>query len=241
MHSLLPLVYHDRHQFLPPRLASSSQILINYSWLACMSSPVRVLEPDAPISRGRNAKRRILSDSEDAEDRDPKRVKPQETVEDQWKGRDLREKRKRRKKRRKMSMVESALDSEPESPTIATKPTLSRVRSRSTTTFVLDTPTVSSPGQSTLDDTRQPSAGPSSMLGLKARAESPLEDMDQSTPLRLAPFTVRGAISLPQYALRLYHRLLRPLRALTRAKGEQLQKRLSSRMSRSSYLTFRSK
>ncbi|KAI1792420.1 hypothetical protein LXA43DRAFT_1093653 [Ganoderma leucocontextum] len=100
-----------------------------------MSSPVRVLGPVAPASRGPNAKRRILSDSEDTEERDPKRVKPQDATGDQGKGRDTKEKKKRRKKKRKVSVVESAPESDPESPTVATKPTLSRVRSRSVTSI----------------------------------------------------------------------------------------------------------
>ena len=206
-----------------------------------MSSPVRILGPVSAASRSRNAKRRILSDSEDTEERDPKRVKPLETADDQGKGQDTKEKKRRRKKKRKVPVVESAPESDAESPSVATKPTLSRVRSRSMTISDTDGVAVASPSKMTRDDTRQPSAGPSSMPELEAKLQLPIQDRDQTSPPPLAPSTVRGVICLSVYALRLRRRLLRPLRAWTKAKAEPLRSRLLSRMSRSSLLTFRSK
>ncbi|KAM5536824.1 hypothetical protein V8D89_009542 [Ganoderma adspersum] len=160
-----------------------------------MSSPVRVLEPVSAASRGRNAKRRILSDSEDAEERDPKRMKPLETADDQGKGQDTKDKKRRRKKKRKVPVVESAPESDAESPTstVATKPTLSRVRSRSVTFSDTDGAVVASPSKMTRDNTRQPSAGPSSMPELEGKLQSPIQDRDQTSPPPLAPPTTATA------------------------------------------------
>ncbi|PIL29184.1 hypothetical protein GSI_09233 [Ganoderma sinense ZZ0214-1] len=158
-----------------------------------MSSPFRALGPVSPASKGRHAKRRILSDSEDAEERDPKRVKSLEVAGDQGRGRDIKEKRKRRRKKRKLSVVESTPESDAESPTITTKPTLSRVRSRSVTISDPDGAVLASPSKMTRDDTRQPSAGPSSMPELKAKLQSPLQARDLFSPPPLAPSTTPKA------------------------------------------------
>ncbi|KAI0357007.1 hypothetical protein OH77DRAFT_1423290 [Trametes cingulata] len=92
-----------------------------------MSSPVRALAPVAsPASRTTNAKKRALADS-DTEQRDVKRVKPEDDPAAVELRRDTKEKKKRRKKKRKISVVRAPDAEEVAAP----KASGSRSRSRS--------------------------------------------------------------------------------------------------------------
>ncbi|KAI0753316.1 hypothetical protein C8Q80DRAFT_1267725 [Daedaleopsis nitida] len=127
-----------------------------------MSSPARTLGPVPTASRVANVKKRILTDSEDTEERELKRGRPQDGVAgDQEKQRDLKDKKKRRKKKRKVSVVQATEGSDTDLPVLAPKTSITRVRSRS----------VASAGPAEVKPTplpiameasiREPSAGPS--------------------------------------------------------------------------------
>ena len=152
-----------------------------------MSSPVRVLGSVPPASKATNPQKRVLTDSEDTEERDPKRARSQEALGDQNGHRDAKDKKKRRKKRRKVSVVQTHDSSDAETPAVASKHSLARVRSRSVASVGPDTVSVAHTTDKTKKETRQASAGPSSLPS--ARPKSPSRDSERRT-LTISP-TVR--------------------------------------------------
>ncbi|KAI0718596.1 hypothetical protein C8T65DRAFT_638575 [Cerioporus squamosus] len=99
-----------------------------------MSSPVRTHGPVSTASATTNTRKRVLTDSEDTEERDSKRVRPQEDQADLGKRKDVKgkdkEKKKKRKKKRKVPVVQGdSSDAETPAPVHSAK--VSRVRSRS--------------------------------------------------------------------------------------------------------------
>ena len=129
-----------------------------------MSSPVRTLAVAPTVNATVITRKRVLTDSEDTEERDSKRVRPQDAQTDAGKQKDVKgkdkEKKKKRKKKRKVPVVqadESDLEVLPPMHNAKT----SHVRSRS----------VLSAGPSTINtvpetkveepEARLPSAGPS--------------------------------------------------------------------------------
>ena len=99
----------------------------------------------------------------------------------------MEDKKKRRKKKRKVSVVQTHDSSDAETPAVASKHSLARVRSRSVASTGHDTVSVANATDKTKKETRQPSAGPSSLPN--ARQESPSRDGEGRT-LTIAP-TVR--------------------------------------------------
>ncbi|TBU63427.1 hypothetical protein BD310DRAFT_916336 [Dichomitus squalens] len=160
-----------------------------------MSSPVRVLGPVTPVSRGTNLQKRVLTDSEDIEERDTKRARSQETPGDQGTRQDAKEKKKRRKKRRKVSVVQANDSSDTEAPVVASQPELARVRSRSVVSTGLDAVVVTNSMKAVQTDTRQPSAGPSVSPGTTPK--SPSRDCERRTPTRPASMEKGKARATP--------------------------------------------
>ncbi len=99
-----------------------------------MSSPVRTLGPVQTANATVNTRKRVLTDSEDTEERDSKRVKPQEEQADLSKRRDAKgkdkERKKKRKKKRKVPVVQGD-SSDAETPAPVHNAKSSRLRSRS--------------------------------------------------------------------------------------------------------------
>ena len=157
-----------------------------------MSSPARTLGPLPTTSQLVNAKKRVLSDSEDTEDRDVKRVKPQGTLEDLNKRTDSKgEKKRRRKKKRKVSVVK-AEPSDTETLATASRSPVPRLPSRSVSSAVADTIETYPVVHVKLEDARQPSAGPSNATA--AAPASPLRTSED----KMVDATVRTMCISPR-------------------------------------------
>ncbi|RDX42861.1 hypothetical protein OH76DRAFT_1410731 [Lentinus brumalis] len=157
-----------------------------------MSSPVRTLGPVQTANATVNTRKRVLTDSEDTEERDSKRVKPQEEQADLSKRRDAKgkdkERKKKRKKKRKVPVVQGD-SSDAETPAPVHNAKSSRLRSRS----------IVEAGPSTINgahlpkveesEARLPSAGPprasvartSSATPDVTAAQHPLQDQGRAT------------------------------------------------------------
>lgn len=137
--------------------------------------------PPPPIA-ATNPKKRVLSDSEDTEERDAKRSKPRELALDKGKQKDTRDRKKRRKKKRKMSVVQAAQDSDEDSPVRPLEPPVLRAKSLPASVADGHAAPLSIVVKVELDGERQPSAGPSTQV---APSTVPKKD---SSPV---DFTVR--------------------------------------------------
>lgn len=117
-----------------------------------------------------NARKRVLTDSEDTADRDLKRSRPAEVVEDNGVQKERKDKKKRRKRKHKVSIVQAAQESDENSPVVA--PKRSPLRAKSLPVGVIDCQRIGATPSAGVGEhvARQPSAGPSEPV---ARASTP--------------------------------------------------------------------
>ncbi|RPD61548.1 hypothetical protein L226DRAFT_612414 [Lentinus tigrinus ALCF2SS1-7] len=129
-----------------------------------MSSPAGTLGPAPTANATVNTRKRVLTDSEDTEERDSKRVRSQDDQIELGKRKDTKgkdkEKKKKRKKRRKVPVIQ-ANSSDAETPAPVHNAKSSRVRSRSILSAGPSTNNTAPQMKVEEPEARPPSAGPS--------------------------------------------------------------------------------